>query len=388
MNGTATRKHSIFTGYLIGFLYTLHTTLPVYINSSFLSQFTTEAFVGIIYTLSSLATILTFITAPRLLRRFGNYRITHALLLIELLALVALSVFQTLTLVAAAFLISFVAIALTGFTLDIFLERFSIDIRTGRIRGVFLTSVNAAWVIGPLIGTFIFSNTDYWKIFAAAALILVPVFFLLAGGLRQFTDPQYTNLPLVKTLKEIWRDRDIRRVFIASFLLQFFFSWMVIYTPIYLNNHIGFAWREIGIIFAIMLLPFVLIEMPLGRVADLRLGEKELLAVGFLIMAVTTGLISFIEIKTVALWAAVLFVTRIGAAMVEVMSETYFFKKINVARVNVISLFRAMRPWAYLLAPAVATVLLPFIPFRYLFLILGFLMFYGVRVALALKDTR
>ena len=173
-----------------------------------------------------------------------------------------------------------------------------------------------------------------------------------------------------------------------NFLLQFFFTWMVIYTPIYLHQYIGFSWREIGIIFSIMLLPFVILEIPLGRLADTRYGEKEMLAIGFIVMAVSTGLVSFIPVKDMALWIVLLFLTRVGASTVEVMSETYFFKKIDPDKVHIMSAFRMLRPLSYTISPIAAMILLFFIPLQYLFIPLAFLLFYGVRYSLTLEDTR
>ena len=65
---------------------------------------------------------------------------------------------------------------------------------------------------------------------------------------------------------------------------------MVIYTPIYLHEHIGLPWSDIGIIFTIMLLPFVLFEFPAGKLADGKWGEKEPPIIGIILIAVSTAL--------------------------------------------------------------------------------------------------
>ena len=79
--------------------------------------------------------------------------------------------------------------------------------------------------------------------------------------------------------------------------------------------------------------------------------------------------------------------------MVEIGSETYFFKKIDGSSVNFMSLYRTMRPWSYVIGPILATAALATLnqfgfDFGYIFLILGILMFYGLRWSLALEDTR
>jgi predicted MFS family arabinose efflux permease len=140
--------------------------------------------------------------------------------------------------------------------------------------------------------------------------------------------------------------------------------------------------------FSIMLAPFLLLEAPLGRLADKVLGEKELLITGFFIMALATGTMYFFTQTSFALWAGILFMTRVGAACVEVMTETYFFKKINAGDAAVVGLNRAVRPFAGLVGPLIATGLLVYISLPSLFLALAIFTLLGIPVAVALKDTK
>ncbi len=383
------RQASVFVIYLLGFLFTLHATLPVYINSTFLSHFTTEAYVGILYVISSIITITVFIAIPKILRRFGNYRAMLGLLSIEFVAMLGLASVENKALISILFIGSFIATAVIGFNLDVFLERFSKDAVTGKIRGTLLSTSNIAWIIAPLIISFVLTDADYWKIFLAAALLLLPIFFLLHNNLKNFKDPEYKIISIRNIAGEIASDKNIRDIFVVGFLLQFFYSWMVIYTPIYLYTYVGFSWREIGIMFSIMLLPFVLTEAPLGKLADSRWGEKEVMSVGFIVMALSTGLIAFIQTKSFLLWTVLLFASRVGASMVEIMSETYFFKKVDSGKANVIGLFRTMRPFAYVISPILATLLFAFaLPIKYIFMVLAIIMFLGLHFSLELKDTK
>jgi predicted MFS family arabinose efflux permease len=163
---------------------------------------------------------------------------------------------------------------------------------------------------------------------------------------------------------------------------------MVIYTPLYLHDYIGFGWQDIGIMFSIMLLPFLLLEGPLGRIADKWLGEKEFLAAGFVITAVATALIAFLREPSFILWTSVLFATRVGASMIEVMIETYFFKKISAGDADVVAFFRAVRPAAYVVAPAFAALLLSLISLSRLFIALAIIVLAGLAFTIPLKDTK
>jgi MFS family permease len=163
---------------------------------------------------------------------------------------------------------------------------------------------------------------------------------------------------------------------------------MIIYTPIYLHEYLNFHWGEIGIIFTIMLLPFVILSFPLGKLSD-KMGEKEMLLIGFFISAVATLVIPFVKEPKLLTWALILFITRIGAATIEIMSESYFFKSINEENAEAISFFRNTTPLAYLVAPMLAIPILLLVPsFEYLFFVLGSLLFYGLFVTLRLRDVK
>jgi len=374
--------------YSAGFLFAFHLALLTYIESSFLATFIQERFVGTIYTIAAVITITILSNISKILDKLGNYVTFNTLLILEIGLLLSLVFVHNPILTIISFILHLSIITVMVFNLDIFLESNSSNESTGGTRGIYLTFYNAAWVIPPLIAGLVLTNGDYWKIFILASAFVLPVILILHSKFDDFIDPKYDKVPFWGTLKEIWHKRDIFRIFMSNFMLNFFFSWMVIYTPLYLHNHIGLDWGQIGIIFTVMLLPFVILEIPLGKLADLRWGEKELLVIGFVIMAVSTASLSFINSPSVWLWALILFLTRTGASIVLAMNETYFFKQINASNANIIGFFRNARPLAYIVSPIIATALLSFLEFRFLFLVLGFLMLWSLRYIYELKDTK
>ena len=152
-------------------------------------------------------------------------------------------------------------------------------------------------------------------------MLLVYALFILF--LRDFKDPTYKEISVWKTIKLFMRNKHISKIYLINLILKFFYAWMIIYTPLYLHEYLGFAWNEIGIIFSIMLIPFVILDFPLGKLSD-KIGEKKMLLIGFCIISIATLVIPFIETKTLWLWALVLLLTRIGATTIETMSESYF----------------------------------------------------------------
>jgi len=371
----------------MAFFLNLHVAIPTYINSTFLENFIPKEFVGIIYTIGALLAIFAFIILPNLLEKYGNYRVGITALFVEFIAILGLSITKDPIFILVSFIISLVLIRVVSFNADIFLESLSSDSKTGGIRGFFLSTSSAAWVAAPVLGGFLLGNGNFSRLYLVSALVSLPVFFFLITKFKNFRDPNYDRMSFWKTLRLIWIKNDIRKIVLINTLLRFFYSWMVIYTPIYLKEVMGFSWSEIGLIFSIMLTPFVFLQAPLGKIADKYLGEKELLSAGIFILVLATAVLSFIKIPSFILWALVLFLTRVGASSSEVMSETYFFKKIDGTDSNLVGFFRMTGPIAYVISPLVATFILGFAGLHYLFLILGIIMLFGLWFSFSLKDT-
>jgi MFS family permease len=382
------RKMNKSVIYLLVFLFTLHTTPATYINSSFLKQFIPAENVGYIYTIASLLTIISFFWVRKLLRKRGNFKTILTILTIEVATLLIMASSTVPAIAIGAYIIGFVSRSLIFFNLDIFLESASEDSETGGIRGYYMTFLNLAFLIGPFITSFIMTDHDFWKIYVLGAIIQIPVFYIIIKYLRNFQDPIYKKPKLWKTFLKVKENPDLYSTFASGFILRFFFSWMVVYTPIFLTTQVGFSLAQTTLIIGIALVPFVLLEILLGKISDDWLGEKEILTLGFLIMAISTSSIAFIGSTSLILWAGVLFVTRIGASMVEIMTEVHLFKRIDADNINILGLFRSVRPIAYMISPVIASILLLIMDFKYLFLVLGIIMLYGLRYSLSIKDTR
>jgi MFS family permease len=163
---------------------------------------------------------------------------------------------------------------------------------------------------------------------------------------------------------------------------------MIIYIPIFFTKTIGFTLSESTLIISIALISFVLLQIPMGIIADKYIGEKEIMTAGLIIMGLSTMSIAFFDVHSFYFWATLLFITRVGASMVEIMTDTYLFKKINDDSVNILGFYRAIRPIAYIISPILASVLLIFVDINYLFLILGIIVLFGVKFSLGIKDSR
>ena len=182
-------------------------------------------------------------------------------------------------------------------------------------------------------------------------IVLLPIVGLSFKNIKN-TDLAKTKI--FSGFKILWKNKDQLRIALVQFILNFFYSWMVIYLPLLLSKQIGFGWDKIGLMLTIMLLPFLVFQWPAGYLADKKIGEKEILVVGIIIMSAATFIIPSLSYPVFWIWATVLFATRVGASLAEVATETYFFKHVKEKDVSEISVFRMVRSFAYVLAPLIS----------------------------------
>jgi len=381
-------KHNKKIIFLAGFLFAIPLALTSYINSSFLATYLGEYYVGIVYVVASIIAIICLLEMPRILTRFGNSSSILFFTMLGFLSLMILAFIHNALVIVLAIILYFIATDLIIASMDIFVEDFSKNSGIGKFRGLYLMFINLAWILAQMISGSIIAKSSFQGIylFSAGFMLLTSIIFILF--LNNFEDPKYVQVPILKTLKVFVKNKSLSKIYLINLILKFFFAWMVIYTPIYLHEYLRFGWEQIGLIFTIMLVPFVLVDFPLGRLSD-KIGERKLLITGFLITILFTFLIPLLSSPIIWLWALILFGTRVGAATIEVMAESYFFKEVREKNSDEISFFRNTYPLSFVIAPIIAIPVLLFVPnFKYLFFVLSAIMLAGLLLVLRLRDIK
>ncbi len=383
--------HTFSVVYVAVMLFAFHWSLVAYVNSTYLSQFISNRTVGLLYILASSSTFIALFFMPRALRAFGNYTLAITLAIAEGCMLIVLAIAPPF-IVVPLFVLHHALVPLLVLTIDIFTEQRigKQEGITGEKRGLQLAIVSIAYAIATLGGGLLLGSGQprFFLVYLASALCIFAFCWYIHRKFKTFSDPSYSDINIFKTLRYFWIKRDFRLIFLCNFLLQLFFAWMVIYVPLYLSTVIRFAWNEIGLILFVGLFAYVLFEYPVGVIADRWVGEKELMALGFIILAITTMYIAFLKTPLLSSWMIIMFMTRLGASLVEVTTESYFFKHTKDADASVISFFRASAPLAYMFGTLFGMLSLLWVPFNYAFVLLGLSMLPGILFALLLRDTR
>lgn len=399
-------KHAFIVLSILMSFFSAQVSLNLYVDSSYLKSAiistpslatmkmwqNPDHMIGALYTVASIFTLLALISAPRILRRFGNYRWTLGILLVHTMLLIGLGLSNSAFLILPLFMVETALISILYFNFDVFLEHYSKNEDTGVIRGFIMAVTSIAWLVPPFFAGIIVDRFGFSLIYLTGAALIAPTILIMMRYLADFKDMHYDALPLLITHGESEKAKDIGRILWVQFFLQFFYAWMIIYAPLYFHDKLHISYQDFGMILTIALTAFVIFPTPQGWLADKIMGEKEMLVIGFFLMGITSLAIPYFATTNISLWGwgALLFVGRTGASTVETMAEVYFFKKIDGRNTSYIGYFRRARPMAFIIAPLLASVLLEFdvLELQGLFYVLGFVMMIALYFPLRLHDTR
>lgn len=369
--------------FILGFL----DAFLIYILSSYFSEVLGSDNVGVFYLAAYSGVLFTLFFLQPLIRRIGKARILYLFVGITILASALLTRLEVSWLSIGVVLVFMVATNASWVALDILLESFSLDRLSGRIRGLHLTIMNGGILLAPFLSTRVFGRFGFSGIFFGLLLGYIVVFLIALFAFHRHNAVSQERLFLRQTIAKMLREKNLLNIYLVSCALEFFYALMIVYTPLYLLAR-GFSWQEIGIIFTAMLVPFVLVQYPAGRLADTRWGEKELIIGSLLLAGAATAVLPFVHSQSVAVWGGLLFVGRIGIAGIEILRDSYFYKQVDADDMDVIAFFRTARPVANIAGAALSIGLLLVFSLQSIFFLAAGVLFAAVFAAFRLIDTQ
>jgi len=371
---------------IIAFLSGLSGSFFLYIMSTYLKDSYGNENIGIFYLISYAIVLFLMLNLHKIIKKIGKSDLLFLTLFLRVVAICVL-VFVSPGAVGIAAVIAYIIFSnLQWLSLDMILESYSSDKMSGRIRGRFLTAMNIGVLLGPFLSTRVLENFNYYGIFLSLFVFNTLIFLVEILEMRNVNHHFKGRTEMRYLLKKILSRKNILRIFYIAFILDFFYALTIIYIPIYLVN-IGVSWESIGIILTIMLLPFIFIQYPIGALADKKWGEKEMIIAAIFLMGVSTAAIFFINSGGILIWAAVLFLGRTGAAMIEILRDSYFYKRIDGHDVDLINIFRTSKPIAYIIGAAGAAALLFFLPTKAVFILVALVVLSALYPAIRLEDN-
>ena len=159
---------------------------------------------------------------------------------------------------------------------------------------------------------------------------------------------------LMENIKDYMQNRNLLIASLVSFGMYFWWSTSSIYIPLALKN-LGFAPDIIGLIFALNVIPLILLEFHSSDGAQ-KYGVRTFLVMGFTILSACLILFSLVSVPMLI---KLIIIINIGSAFIEPIKEIFFFKVAPPGDVDrFYGIYSASYPMAYILAPLLGSLLL------------------------------
>lgn len=120
--------------------------------------------------------------------------------------------------------------------------------------------------------------------------------------------------------------------------------------------NLGFEKNIIGFVIAGGIVPLVLLEYQVGKLAK-KNGVKKYITFGFLLLSLMTLLVPFIDTFPKLLILVFLSLTNLGISFIEPLQATYFFESVKKADAEkYYGIYNTSYPVAKIIAPILASI--------------------------------
>ena len=239
--------------------------------------------------------------------------------------------------------------------------------------GIVYTFFNLAYVIGPLLAGYLTTYFDTSIIFyVAAGFIIIGLVLFKSAKIEDKGGKKKIDKSMIKNFFDFFRSKDR----IVAYLLGAGVSvwWMLIYlfVPLWMLES-GFQEFHIGYFMFAVAIPLILFEYLFSRMTNKK-GFKKMFLMGHIILAVIAVVCFFMTNDLAILGLLVL--ASCGIAMTEPTTEAYF---LDILRGK--EQYRFYGPYntaldvGSFIGKIAGSVTLIFLPFKFIFLVIGGIMF-------------
>ena len=371
---------------IIGFLVAIALALVDTIWAVYMDSFVhSEAIVGFISAaLTLIAIVSCFVLVPIIEKYKKSSLFFWSLILFGITYLLfAINTKFYIFVILAFFLTIFYILRMNSY--GIIVKDKSTKTQLSKNEGLIYTFMNLAWVIGPLIAGYLANAYGINLIFLVSAIfVFLSALAFKVSKINDVNIKKKLDKNIFKNTKEFFKNKNR--------ILSYFISgavncwWILIY--LFMPMHIirtGLNNLWIGYFLFAVAVPLVLFEYKFSKLAGKK-GFRKIFKTGFGILVLISLLCFFIT--NIYLVLLLLALASIGMAMLESTTEAYFFDIINKKQeCKYYGPYNTGIDVCQFIGKILASVVLIFLPFNYIFLLFGALMFLMFLLSFKIKNV-
>jgi len=251
--------------------------------------------------------------------------------------------------------------------------------------GLIYTFMNLAWVIGPLIAGYFANAYGINLIFLISAIfVFLSAIAFKISKISDVNIKKKLDQNIFKNTKDFFKNKNRVLAYFISGAVNCWWVLIYLFMPMHIiRSGLNDLW--IGYFLFAVAFPLVLFEYKFSKSAGKK-GFRKIFKTGFGVIVLISLLCFFItNIYAVLLLLAF---ASIGMAMLESTTEAYFFDIINKKdECKYYGPYNTGIDVCQFVGKVLASVVLLFLPFNYIFLLFGFLMFLMFLLSFKIKNV-
>jgi len=337
-------------------------------NSSFItffpiilySKLSNASLTGIYYSLIAIIALLASILSTYIFRKFSKNLIIKISLLTAYIIILLMTFAENIFLLSSLDIIRTTCIIFIAISISLFLRDFSTQNNIAENEGSLYFHINIGWLIGPIIGGFAAKNFGNESIYLVSGFFYFLTFLVFLyqdniiknKNLAQKNNHIEGNKELIQVIKSYFKNKEFIKIFLISSGLNFWWAVSLVYIPINIIK-MNYSQEIVGLIISGSIIPLILLEPFVGKHAN-KNGVKKYIFTGFFILSIITA--SYIFFKSIPIIVLILFMlSNIGAAFIEPLKETYFFKVAKKYEIEeYFGIYNTANPLANIFGPLLA----------------------------------
>lgn len=337
-----------------------------------------EEYVSLFYTLTAFIILLAPLVTTIIFRKIARTLVTKISLLISS---VTFLLFIFVTRFTSIFIIETIRIWLEMtilIAIGLFVRDFAKTNNLAETEGYHYRFQNIGVLIGPLVGGFIAIKFGYELVFVTAALTTFAAYayfyhkHVILHHPAIIDDHKKADQIVFSNIKKFFSSAQRTQAYLVTLCFMLWVSFKRLYVPLYVVS-LGYLESMSGLILSLSVLPLILMEVRVGHFGD-KHGYRKIISLGFLLMSLFLMAI-FFNPFTVFNFLLLIYV-NFGGSLIESLQEPLLFKDVDKSEEDQLyGVYMTADPLAFFLAPLIGSIILFFLPFEFLFLVFGLILF-------------
>lgn len=256
--------------------------------------------------------------------------------------------------------------------------------KLSRNEGLIYTFMNSAWVIGPLLASFIILKYQDKNIFLISAILtIITLLVFLKFNFKDVKGKSKSDNNTLKNFIGFFKSKDRIIAYSLGAGVTTWWSLIFIFIPLLILDS-GLKEQWIGIFLFAVAIPLIILEIPMSKIVG-RKGFRKMFMISYIFVAVIALICFFVtQIYTILL---LLILASFGLAILEPNTEAYFFDILKgKERYHYYGPYNTTVDVGQFLGMITSSVILLFLPFKYVFLVYSGWMFFFFLLSFKTKD--